>query len=169
MGFFFWMKEPPPEEDPDSDCDNDEEVEEDELNELQNEADLEHFKAVLAHAQAMAVKAEREAAGKKPKRKRHYMGNSDRTKRHHAQKRRELAATGQQLINTMFMKKAKEPTAHIAEACQMQPDVIEIFNDSDSDNDDEIEASLKELFPSQREVSVFGIKKAEIILLTSNS
>ena len=52
----------------DSDSDNDEEFDEEELNELQNEADIDHFKAVLAHAQAMAVKAEREAAGEKPKR-----------------------------------------------------------------------------------------------------
>jgi hypothetical protein len=101
-------------EDPDSD--NDEEFDEDELNELQNEVDIEHFKAVLAHAQAMAVKAEREAVGEKPKRKRHYTGNSDRTKRHHAQKRRKLEATGQKLISSIFTKKAKEPTAHVTEA-----------------------------------------------------
>lgn len=37
---------------------------------LRNEADIEHFNAILLEAQAMAVNAEREAAGKKPKRKR---------------------------------------------------------------------------------------------------
>ena len=134
----------------DSDSDDDEEFDEEELNELQNEADIDHFKAVLAHAQAMAVKAEREAAGEKPKRKRHYTGNSDRTKRHHAQKRRKLEATGQKLISSMiFTKKAKEPTAHITEANQEQ----QIFDDLDLEDldGDEIDASLKELFPGQLE------------------
>jgi hypothetical protein len=37
---------------------------------LRNEADIEHFNAILLEAHAMAVNAEREAAGKKPKRKR---------------------------------------------------------------------------------------------------
>jgi hypothetical protein len=38
----------------------DEELNEDELSKLQNEADIEHFNAILAHAQAMAVKMELE-------------------------------------------------------------------------------------------------------------
>ena len=64
MAFFLDEGTPrsPPEEavDPDSD---DEEVDGDELKELKNEADTEHFNAILTHARAMAVKAEREAAG----------------------------------------------------------------------------------------------------------
>ena len=116
--------------DPDSD---DEEVDGDELNELKNEADIEHFNAILTHAWAMAVKAEREAAGEKLKRKRHYTGNSERTNRRHAQKRRKLEATGQKLISSIFMKKWKEPTAHImAETNQTKPEVIEICEDSES-------------------------------------
>jgi len=83
-GFFFLDEEPMNSDDTDSDGEG---VDEDELMGLQNEADIEHFNAILAQAQAMAVKAEREAAGEKPKRKRHYTGNSARTKRHHAQKR----------------------------------------------------------------------------------
>jgi hypothetical protein len=67
-----------PKEAMDSDSD-DEEVDGDELNELKNKADIEHFNAILTHAQAMAVKAEREAAGEKLKRKRHYTGNSEHT------------------------------------------------------------------------------------------
>jgi len=55
-------------------------VDKDELNELKNEADIEHFNAVLLHAQAMAVRAEHEAADEKPKCKLHYKGNSDCTK-----------------------------------------------------------------------------------------
>ena len=55
----------------------------DELDGLQNEAEIKHFNAVLLEAQAMAVKAEHEAAGKKSKHKWHNTGNSDRTKRRH--------------------------------------------------------------------------------------
>jgi hypothetical protein len=68
-GFFFLDEGTPLEEDLASDSDSDEEVDEDELNDLKNEADIEHFNAVLVHAQAMAVKAECEAAGGKSKRK----------------------------------------------------------------------------------------------------
>ena len=81
-GFFFLDKESTSKEDSDSDgFDTDEEVDEDKLEGLENEADIVHFNAVLAHAQAMAIKAEREAAGDKPKCKRHYTSNSVRTKR----------------------------------------------------------------------------------------
>lgn len=59
QGFFFLDEE--------TLLEDDDEVDKDELNELQNEADIEHFNAVLFHAQAMAAKAEREAAGEKPK------------------------------------------------------------------------------------------------------
>ena len=86
-GFFFLDEEPTSKEDLDSDgFDTDEEVE-DELEGLENEADIARFNAVLAHAQAMAIKAECEAAGEKTKHKQHYTGNSVRTKRHHVQKR----------------------------------------------------------------------------------
>ena len=155
-GFFCLDEGTPLEEDLDSsDSDDDEEVDEEELNALQNEADIEHFNAVLAQAHAMAVKAEREAAGEKPKRKRHYTGNSDRTKRHHAQKRRKLVATGQNLISSMFTKKEKEPPASIAEENITQPDVIEITDDlGPDDSDDEVEVSLKQLFPGRCDVSV---------------
>ena len=71
------------------DSDNDEEVDEEvdeELDELKNKADIEHSNAVLAQAQAMAVKAEHEAAGEKPKCKQHYIGNSACTKQNHAQR-----------------------------------------------------------------------------------
>jgi hypothetical protein len=65
--FFFLDKEPTSEEDSNSDgFDTDEEVDEDELKGLENEADIAHFNA---HAQAMAIKAECEAAGEKPKHK----------------------------------------------------------------------------------------------------
>lgn len=86
-GFFILDEGDPLEGDSDVSSDSeDEEIDEDEVEELQNEAALHHFNAILFEAQIMGVKAEREAAGEKPKRKRHYSGNSDRTKRHHAQK-----------------------------------------------------------------------------------
>src|SRR5277367_2617509 len=58
---FFLDKEQLPGEDLD-DSESDAEVDE-ELNELKNEADIKHFNAVLAQAQAMAVKTECKAAG----------------------------------------------------------------------------------------------------------
>jgi hypothetical protein len=148
MDFFFLDKEPTSEEDSDSDgFDTDEEVDEDELEGLENEADIAHFNAVLTHAQAMAIKAECEAAGEKPKRKWHYMGNSVHTKWHHAQKRRELAATSQTLISSMFTKKVTELTP--MEEQEAPPDAIEIVDDPDSsgEGDNEIETPLKQLFP----------------------
>jgi hypothetical protein len=124
-GFFFLDEE-------DSDgTDSDEELEEvteEELTELQNEADIEHFNAVLAQVQAMAVKAEREAEVEKPKNKRRYMGNSNRTKHHHAQRHRELAATGQKLISSMFTKRQPE-------SIKTPPDIVEVQVVDDSDSD----------------------------------
>ena len=155
-GFFFLDEEQPPGEDLD-DSDSDEEVDEEELNELKNKADIEHFNAVLAQAQAMAVKAEREAAGEKPKRKRHYMGNSARTKRHHAQRCRELAATGQKLISSMFTTRQQKMMLP-PEENETPPDIqaVEVIDDSDPSDvdDDDIEEALKQLFPSERAVSI---------------
>ena len=47
---------------------------------------------------------------------------------------------------------------------KLPPDVIEIADDSDGSDggEDEIEASLKQLSPDEREVSVFGRVKAEV-------
>jgi hypothetical protein len=130
-GFFFLDEEPTSEEDSDSDgFDTDKEVNEDKLEEWENEADIAHFNVVLAHAQAMAIKAECKAAGKKQKHKWHYMGNSVRTKWHHAQKRRELAATGQTLISSMFTQMVTELTP--MEEQEAPPDAIEIVDDPDS-------------------------------------
>jgi hypothetical protein len=78
-GFFFLDEEPPSGEDSDSDSNEDKKLDEDELNGLINEVKIEHFNAILFEAQAMAVKAEHEANGEKPKWKQHYTGNSTRT------------------------------------------------------------------------------------------
>jgi hypothetical protein len=79
-GFFFLDEEHQPGDESDGSDSDDEEVDEDELTGLQNKAEIEHFNAVLAQAQAMVVKAEREAVSEKPKCKQHYTGNSARTK-----------------------------------------------------------------------------------------
>jgi hypothetical protein len=84
---------------------SDEELDEDEVAELRTEADVLQFAALLAEAQAVAVKVEREKAEFKPKRKHHYTGNSARTKRYHTQKRRQLASTGQKFIGDWFKKR----------------------------------------------------------------
>ena len=54
----------------------------------------------------------------------------------------------------MFTKKTGEPTA-----CT-QPEIIVVTDETDSDDeDDKIEASLKQLFPGKHEVSAFKGKK----------
>lgn len=152
-GFFFLDEGDPLDEGSNNFSeDEDEEVDEDEPNELQNEAAINHFNAVLREAQDMAVKAEREAAGGKPKRKRHYTRNAPRTKRYHAQMRRELSASGQTLISSMFHKKSnsipQSSTAH-------PPETIEIMDeDCEPEEEDEIDASLQRLFPKKNQVIV---------------
>jgi len=158
-GFFFLDDESSPEEDSDvSDSDEDEELDEYELDGLINEKKIEHFNAILFEAQAMAVKAEREANGEKPKRKHHYTGNSTRTRQYHAQKRRQLAATGQKFINSWFSKK-KESNSTTELSLEETPEIIEISDDSDASEseenkgEDEIDASLHRLFPGTAPVS----------------
>ena len=147
-GFFFLDDSP---SEGDSDSDEDEELDEDELDGLINEAKIEHFNAILFEAQAMAVKAEREANGEKPKRKRHYMGNSTRTRQYHAQKRRQLAATGQKLINSWF---SREKKPNILPPKDSAPEVVEISDNSDaSEGEDEIDACVHRLFPGTAPVS----------------
>jgi len=146
---FFFLDDSPSEED--SDSDEDEELDEDELDGLINEAKIEHFNAILFEAQAMAVKAEREANGEKPKRKRHYTGNSTRTRQYHAQKRRQLAATGQKLINSWF---SREKKPNILPPKDSAPEVVEISDNSDaSEGEDEIDACVHRLFPGTAPVS----------------
>jgi len=82
-GFFFL------DEESDSDSDSefvDEEIKEDELKEIQTEAQLRHFNSILTEAQAVAFQAEKEMADSKTKWKRHYTGNSACTIRHYALK-----------------------------------------------------------------------------------
>ena len=144
-GFFFLDEESLSEEDLDG---SDEELDEDELHGLISEAKIEHFNAILFEAQAMAVKAGREASGEKRKRKRHYTGNSSRTRRYHAQKRRRLLVTGQKFINSWFSKEKKLTSSDA-------PEIIEVSDDSgDSEgeeNEDEVDASLQRLFPNTQD------------------
>ena len=157
-GFFFLDDEPKSEDGSDGSDSEDEEADEDELDGLTNEAEIEHFNAILFEAQAMAVKAEREAIGEKPKRKRHYTGNSNRTLRYHAQKRRQLAATGQKFISSWFSKREKpNPTSELQQ--EDAQEIIEVSGDSDPSDDeegggeDDVDASLHRLFPGTSSVS----------------
>jgi hypothetical protein len=166
-GFFFLDDEPESEDGSDGSDSEDEEADEDELDGLTNEAEIEHFNAILFEAQAMAVKAEREAIGEKPKRKRHYTGNSNRTLRYHAQKRRQLAATGQKFISSWFSTRGKP---NLTEDAQ---EIIEISKDSDpSDNEedggeDDVDASLHRLFPGTSSVSRLKLNKIKMGAHTS--
>ena len=69
------------------------------------DADIVAFTQILAEAQLAAVKDECIATAEKHNQKRHYTGNSQRTKRYHAQKRQKLGETGQQFIQSFFKKK----------------------------------------------------------------
>ena len=97
-----------------SDSDSDSEIDledrdlECELEELRNEEEIHHFGQILSEAQALAVMAEREATEGRPNRKRHYTGNSVRTKRYHAMKRRQLADQGQRFIHSWFSQTPKK-------------------------------------------------------------
>ena len=104
----------------------------------------------------MVVKAERKANGEKPKCKRHYTGNSTRTQQYHAQKRRQLAATGQKFINSWFSREKKPSELLPKDAA---PEIVEISDDSDASEDeeskdkDEIDACVHRLFPGTAPVS----------------
>jgi hypothetical protein len=155
--FFFLDDESPSEKDSDaSDSDEDEELDKDELDGLINKAKIEHFNAILFKAQAMAVKAEREANGEKPKHKRHYTGNSTRTQQYHAQKRRQLAATGQKFIKSWFSREKKPSKLLPKDAA---PEIVEISDNSDASEDeeskdkDEIDACVHRLFPGTAPVN----------------
>lgn len=122
-GFFFL--------DYDSESDSefeDSEVEEDELKELRTEAELFRFNSILAEAQAVAIQAEKEVAESKPKRKRHYTGNSARTVRHYALKHRQLEANGQSLINSWFSKEEKS-----------NPPIPQLIDEEAEQSEDELE------------------------------
>ena len=96
----------------DSEDDSDLEVRDEleEYQEIRNDADLLKFSAILAEAQKIAVKLEREHDESRPKRPKHYKGNAARTKRFHAQKRRTLAAEGQKFISHFFTATEKTVT-----------------------------------------------------------
>jgi hypothetical protein len=76
----------------DMDLDDDEEVE------IKNDAALLTFSAVLQQAQQTAVAAEKKKWGQR-KRPKHYAGNSNRTLRRRALKRRKLESEGQSFIS----------------------------------------------------------------------
>jgi len=155
-GFFFLDEESCSDEDSDF---GDEEMDDDELKELETEEQIYRFNAILAEAQAVAIQAAKEAAESKPKRKRHYTGNSARTVRHYALKRRQLEASGQKLISSMFLKcKDSGPPVHVAP----QPEVLEV-PDEDSDSEDEfdepeIQERVHQLFSCPVEVRMFTMQ-----------
>lgn len=110
-------------EDSDSDSDDDaSEFDEDEAAELQTEAEILLFSAILSEAQAIAIKLEFDAAELKPKRKRHYTKNSVRTKQHYTQKRKALAMTGQKFISAFFAKQETAPTTEATDASDTEPE-----------------------------------------------
>jgi hypothetical protein len=128
----------------DSDMDCDSGTDPDDEEELRSEADLLTFATVMKEAQEVAEEAERQSAVVRPKRKHRYTGNSARTKRHHAQKRRELAAAGQHFISSFFWKREQAETSE---------------DESEIESLD-VERRLSRLF-SEDERSVVGLKQYE--------
>ena len=139
-GFFFLDEE----SDSDSNSEfGDDEIEEDELKELQTEQELHLFNSILAEAQAVAIQAEKELAESKPKRKRYYTGNSARTVRQYALKRRQLEAKGQRFINSWFEKQEKGNSPVV----QPLEDVNEEAEQSEDELDEpEIEERINRVF-----------------------
>ena len=97
---------------PDLDCFSDSDSallemqqDEDDTN-IEDDAALLNFISVLQKAQEAAVHAERKRMGE-TKRPKQYTGNSSRTLRRHAQKRRRLAAEGQSFISEWTVKKER--------------------------------------------------------------
>ena len=154
-GFFFLDDESPSEEgsDASADSDEDEELDKDKLDGLINKAKIEHFNAIFFEAQAMAVKAEHEANGEKPKHKRHYTGNSTRTWQYHAQKRQQLGATGQKFINSWFSKEEKPSKLLPKDAAAEIVEILDNSDASESKDKDEIDACMHHLIPGTAPVS----------------
>ncbi|CAA7270186.1 unnamed protein product [Cyclocybe aegerita] len=144
-GFFFLDEDLDSDSDWDPEDEEEVEVDEEELEGLKNESNIHQFAAVLCEAQALAVKAEREAAADKPNRPKHYTGNSKQSQRLHAFNRKKLAAAGQQFINSWFTVAKKTVSED------------ESGSDSDSSPEDppteDVEASMGWLFPERDELS----------------
>ncbi|CAA7260788.1 unnamed protein product [Cyclocybe aegerita] len=142
---FFWMKTWIQTRTGTPEDEEEVEVGEEELEGLKNESDIHQFAAVLCEAQALAVKAECEAAADKPNRPKHYTGNLKRSQRLHAFNRKKLAAAGQQFINSWFTVAKKTVSED------------ESGSDSDSSPEDpptkDVEASMGQLFPERDELS----------------
>jgi hypothetical protein len=123
-----------------SDSDDFDSADEDEYDvegDIQNDADLLRFSSILVELQAVAVKMEAKKAEFKPRRTKHYTGNSQRTKRFHAQKRHTISAKGQKFISHFFQKQEIERLTH------QLSDSTNLDSSSDSDSDtDELGTSL---------------------------
>ena len=110
-----------------------------ETNEIRIEADLLRFSAILAEAQRVAVKLERESDD--PKRPKRYTGNAPRTKCFHAQKRRTLAAEGQKFISQFFTAKGKMPPQSVN-----QPPIASDSDSSDEESIIDVDEHLDRIF-----------------------
>ena len=88
-----------------------EEEEEEDGDDVKMDADLLHFSATLAEAQAVAIKMESDRAEFQPKWGKRYTGNSACTKHFHVQKWRTLQAEGQKFISHWFTEKKAEVPA----------------------------------------------------------
>ncbi|KAG6871542.1 hypothetical protein C0995_003439 [Termitomyces sp. Mi166 len=123
-------------------------LDEEAVAEMHTEAEVLQFSAILAEAQAIVVKLEREAMGLKPKRKHHYTGNAPCTIHHYALKHRKLATTGQKLITIMIM--IEEPKNNHAEEQEGGNIGLENKGDGDESSDNDIEKGFQHIFSVEK-------------------
>ncbi|KAG6851921.1 hypothetical protein C0991_004944 [Blastosporella zonata] len=153
-------------EDTDMDTDDsdieDMDLDQEEAAKMGTEAEILRFSAILVEAQAVTVKAEREATESKPKWKHHYTGNAPRTIRHYALKRRKLASTGQKFIHQFFEKNSRtteedmglNDTLNEGMGGKEQEDEL-------VEEENQVEEGLQQIFPENEEFCRTGMMTHE--------
>jgi hypothetical protein len=120
--------------------DGDSDFEDEETTEIRIEADLLRFSAILAEAQAVAVKLEQESDA--PKHPKQYTGNAPCMEHFHAQKRCTLAAEGQKFISQFFTAKGNMPPQQSVN----QPPIPSEPDSSDEESTIDIDEYLDRIF-----------------------
>lgn len=158
------------EDDLESDLELEDEEENFMIDEIEREAAILRFSEVLAEAQVMAIKAERDLEGKRKRGS--YKKNSARTKRYHAQKCRKLAENGHTFINQYFAKKAKEtapPSKRSQASLNMDNDMESSIDEELEENlDDDVAESLERLFPAKVSLIFSLNQKLKVIMFEEN-
>lgn len=114
------------------------------------EEEVQRFAATLQAAFDVAHQAKKEALEHKPKRPCHYTGNSARTKRFYAAKRRKLAKNGQIFINQYFTDARDETATEDRSGSGNGSKYTEDDDDEVEEVEDEVEEHLDRIFKEKR-------------------